>query len=246
MPAAPLRWAFFRGMRDGSPFLIVVAPFGLLFGVVAREAGWDMAEILGMSVMVIAGASQFTALQLLEDNAPTFMVILTATAVNLRNGMYSASLAPHLGTAPLWQRALIAYCLFDQTYGTAINRFTVGPPLSVAEKTAYFFGSAVLPCVVWYVASVAGAVAGQAIPAGLALDFAVAVTFIALFAPMLRSLPHLAAALVSIVVALACAWMPYQTGLLVAALVAMLTGAGVERWLEGRASGPETGPGAGP
>ena len=40
-------------------------------------------------------------------------------------------------------------------------------------------------------------------------------------APALRSLPHLAAAAVSVGVALALAWMPYSLGLMVAALLAM-------------------------
>ena len=41
------------------------------------------------------------------------------------------------------------------------------------------------------------------IPPEYALDFAVPITFIALFAPQLRSVPHLAAALVSVAVSLA-------------------------------------------
>ena len=138
------RRAFWRGMRDGAPFVLVIAPFGLLFGVVAREAGWDMAEILAMSVVVIAGASQFTALQLMEEHAPTLIVILTATAVNLRHAMYSASMAVHVGSVPVWKRALIAYFLVDQTYGTAMARYAREPALGAAEKAAYFFGGGAL------------------------------------------------------------------------------------------------------
>ena len=78
--------------------------------------------------------------------------------------------------------------------------------------------------------------AGTAIPAGLALDFAVPITFIALVAPALRSLPHLAAAVVSVVVALALAWMPYSLWLMVAALARDARPApAVERWQERRA-----------
>jgi 4-azaleucine resistance transporter AzlC len=202
MPRAAHRRAFLQGMRDGAPFLIVIVPFGLLFGVVAREAGWDMAEILGMSVLVIAGASQFTALQLMAHEAPTFVVILAATAVNLRHAMYSASLAPHLGRLPVWRRALVAYCLVDQTYGVAINRYAVAPAMSAGEKAAFFLGTATGTCSCWYAASVAGALLGRGLPPALALDFAVPVAFIALFAPALRSPPHLVAAVVSVVVAL--------------------------------------------
>ena len=80
--------------------------------------------------------------------------------------------------------------------------------------------------------ALAGALVGARMPDWLALDFAVPVTFIALFAPALRSLPHLAAAAVSVGVALALAWMPYSLGLMVAALLAMGTGAAVEAWME--------------
>ncbi|MBP7243603.1 AzlC family ABC transporter permease [Amaricoccus sp.] len=234
MQQAPRRKAFLLGLRDGAPFVLVVVPFGLLFGVAAREAGWNLAQILGMSVFVIAGASQFTALQLLSDQAPLVIVIVTALAVNLRLAMYSASLAPLIGAAPFWQRALIGYALTDQTYGTTITNATLRPPMSAQERVWHFFGSAAAICPPWYVSSIAGALIGSAIPPALALDFAVPITFIALVAPMLRSPPHVAAAFVSVAVSLALAWMPYNLWLLIAAVLAMLTGAGVELLLERR------------
>ena len=132
--------------------------------------------------------------------------------------------------APPWQRALAAYGLTDQTYGVAIARYSREPPLAPGTHMAYFFGCALPVCGPWYVATWAGAVAGAAIPSALALDFAVPVTFIALVAPGLRSLPNLAAATVSVAVALALYRLPYNLWLLVAAVAAMLTGASVEAW----------------
>ena len=96
--------SYWQGLIQGIPFSFVVAPFGVLFGVVASEAGLNMFEALAFSAAVIAGAAQFTAIQLLQDQAPTFVVIASALAVNLRVAMYSASLTPHLGEAKLWQR----------------------------------------------------------------------------------------------------------------------------------------------
>jgi 4-azaleucine resistance transporter AzlC len=227
--------AFWLGFRDALPFLIVIVPFGLLFGVVATEAGWRLAETMGMTVMVIAGASQFTALQLLSENAPLLIVIATALAVNLRMAMYSASMSQHVGALPFWKRALVAYTLTDQTFGVATNRFTLQPDASPAWKVAYYLGVSAPVCGPWYLATWLGAVAGGAIPQGLALDFAVPITFIALVAPSLRSLPHLAAAVVSVAVSLALAWLPYNLWLLVAAILAMLTGAWVEARMERKA-----------
>jgi predicted branched-subunit amino acid permease len=234
MPSPSPTDAYWQGVRDSAPFLIVIVPFAVLFGVLATEAGWNVAQVMAMSVLVIAGASQFTALQLISENAPTVMVILTALAVNLRMAMYSASMAPHIGTAPLWQRALAAYFLVDQTYGTAINRYTLTPRMSPAQKIAYFFGAVTPVCLPWYAATYAGAVAGSAIPPEFALDFAVPITFIAMVAPALRSLPHLAAAFVSVVAALLLVAIPFGLGLMIAAALAMATGAMVEIWQEGR------------
>ncbi len=168
------------------------------------------------------------------DNAPTAIVLATALAVNLRMAMYSASLAPFLGRAPLWQRAVIAYLNVDQTFAMAVARYERDLAMTVPERVAYFLGTATPVCPLWYVFTYLGAVAGSAIPPGLALDFAVPITFLALVGPMLRTLAHVASAATSVAVALALADLPGGLGLLVAGASAMAVGAAVETWLERR------------
>lgn len=209
---------------------MVIIPFGLLFGVAGTEAGFNLAEVMGFSVLVVAGASQFAAVQLMADNAPVVMVLATSLAVNLRMAMYSASLAPHLGAAPTWQKALAAYFMVDQAYAMSMLEYERHPKQSVAEKIAYYAGACTPICPQWYVSTLIGATVGQAIPPEFALDFAVPITFLAMLAPMLRTLAHVAAATVSIVLALLLAFLPGGTGLLIAAAVAMFTGAQVELW----------------
>jgi predicted branched-subunit amino acid permease len=223
---------FIQGAIDSLPFFIVIVPFGALFGVIATEAGMNLAQVMGFTVLVIAGASQLTALQLLTDHAPTLVVIVTALAVNLRMAMYSASLAPHLRTAPLWKRALAAYVLFDQPYALSTIEFEKNPDRSTAEKLSYFFGTGVPLGVAWYIATFCGAVLGENIPSDLGVDFAVPISFLAVVAPMLKSLAHVAAAMTSVVLVLALSFMPYGTGLLVAAIAALVVGTLVETWTE--------------
>ncbi|MFN6979895.1 MAG: AzlC family ABC transporter permease, partial [Gemmobacter sp.] len=67
------RRAFWRGARDALPFLVILVPFALLFGVVGTDAGLSLAQVMGFSIFVIAGASQFAAVQLLAENAPTLV-----------------------------------------------------------------------------------------------------------------------------------------------------------------------------
>ncbi len=228
--------AFWRGFRDCSPFILVVAPFGLLFGVVASEAGLNLLETMTMTILVIAGAAQFTALALIEDQAPTIVVIIAALAVNMRMAMYSAALVPHLGKTSLRTRALASYFMVDQTFAVSIKEFESDPELPIANKVAYYFGCAASVCPVWYGFSLLGALVGESIPKEYSLDFAIPICFISLIAPMLRSFPHLVCALVSIIMAVLLAWMPYNLWLIVAAIVAMMAGAKTELWLEGRKS----------
>lgn len=226
--------AFRYGMIQSLPFLIVIVPFAMLFGVVALEAGVDIAQVLGFSVLVLAGASQFTAVQLLSDHAPTWVVILSGLAVNLRMAMYSASLVPWLKGASGGQKAWIAYTLIDQSYALAIQHYERHPRLNLQQRLAYFFGAAVAMCVPWIAASWLGAALGQAIPDDIALDFAMPITFLAMIAPMLRTQAHMAACFVSIIAALLLAGLPSGLGMMIAALFGMGTGALIEVWTERR------------
>lgn len=223
--------SFRTGFVDALPFLVVIVPFGLLFGVVAAEAGLDLFQTLVMAAFVLAGASQFAALQLLNDQAPTLVAILTGLAINMRLAMYSASMSAHIGKASLTQRLLFAYVLIDQTYAIAHRKFEETPAMSIDQKIWYFIGCSATLCLAWMAVALIGALVGSAIPPKYALDFAVPVTFIALFAPLLRSVPHIAAAFVSVVAALVFAELPYNLGLMVAAILAMTTGAALEKRL---------------
>lgn len=79
-----------------------------------------------------------------------------------------------------------------------------------------------------------GAVIGTRIPPEYALDFALPITFLALVAPGLTSLAHVAAALTATALALALIGMPFSLGTIVAALCAMVVGAQTELWMTRR------------
>ncbi len=221
--------AFRSGLLAGLPFLLIGVPFAVLFGVVATEAGLSVTQTIGFSLLVIAGASQFTAIQLMTENAPVFIVIAAALAVNLRMAMYSASLQPHLGSATFGQRALAAYLNVDASYALGIQKFEDRPDWPVLEKFLFFCGTMVLMFPLWVIGTAIGAIAGDALPDGLDLDFAMPIMFLALTAPMVKTLAHLGAAVTSILGALLFAFLPSGIGILVAGLCAMTVGAEIER-----------------
>lgn len=229
MPSATSKSAFLSGFAVGLPFTIVVIPFAMLFGFAASEAGLPLAEVMAFSFLVIAGASQFAALQFMSDNAPTLVIMASALAVNLRMAMYSASITPHLGAEPLWKRIILAYFLVDQTYALSIAKFDETPEMTLRQKTGYFLGTVAPICPLWYLGTYLGVELGALIPVDYGLDFIVPIAFLAIVAPALRTPAHIAAAVTSIIAALALYWVPLNLGLLIAALLAMMVGAEVER-----------------
>ena len=226
--------ALMHGIRDGMPFIVVVAPFAMLFGVVATEAGLSNAQTIIFSFTVIAGAAQFAAVQLMAENAPVLIVVTTALAVNLRMAMYSASIAPYLRGVPFWKRAAMSYLLVDQSYAIGLAKYEVEPDMTPSARAAYFVGTMVLNMPLWYGGTLVGAVVGSRIPPEYALDFAVPITFLALVGPMLKSAAHVMAAFTSVTLALMLAFVPYNLGLMIAAVAAMMVGAQVELMVERR------------
>ena len=185
---------FRQAVLRAVPFTVMIVPFGALFGVLATAQGMSVFEAMAFSVVVIAGASQFAALQMMQDGAPILLIILTATAVNLRMAMYSVALTPHLGMAPLWQRAVIAYFLVDQSFVLGAAEFERRPDWGLAEKLAWYAGIVTPICGLWYLATWLGATFGKSVPPHWPFDFIVPVSFLAMIAPILLTRAQMVAA----------------------------------------------------
>ena len=229
---------FQLGLKQALPFIFIVGPFGLVFGTIASNAGLSVIEALSFSVFVMAGSAQLTALQLMLDGSPTLIVVLSALAVNLRMMMYSASLTPYLGKAPLKQRILAAYSTLDQSYALSLQQFETEPQMTLQARMRFFLGAAAPVIPTWYISTFAGAFLGKSFPSELPLDFAIPLTFIALFAPLLRSAAHISAALSATIAAALFSDVPFNLGLIMAGFVGMSMGAATERHLLARADQP--------
>lgn len=229
MDPTAFRIEFRRGLWTGLPFLLVVIPFAALFGALASGAGLSVLEVLGFSVIVVAGAAQFTALQLMTEQAPTLVVIVSALAVNLRMAMYSASLATHVGEASLATRVAVAYCNVDQSYASSVLEFERRPDMGLQAKLGYFFGIMAVIAPGWYVASVAGAIVGPAILPDHGTEVFLPLTFLAMIAPGLRTSAHRWAAVAATIAGVVLSFMPLSLGLIPAALIGMVVGAEIER-----------------
>jgi 4-azaleucine resistance transporter AzlC len=203
------------GVRDVSPLMLGIAPFALVAGIAAVDAGLGLAEAVGMSVVVFAGASQLAALELLGENAPLAVVVGTAVVINLRMLMYSASIAPHFADYGRRLRAGLAYLLTDQAYALSVAEFDENPDRT---RWRYYLGAAASLWIVWQIGTVAGVVLGASVPDAWGLTFAVPLVFLALLVPAMKDRPTTVAGGAGGAIAVVAAGLPLNLGLLVGAL----------------------------
>jgi len=218
-------WA---GVRALAPMLLGVAPFGLIYGVLAVGAGMPPWLACAMSAIVFGGASQMILTQLWAAGTPAVIVAFTVAMVNLRHALYSATIAPALSPLPKGWKALIAYLLTDEAFAAMTRRLS-----DTGERQRYrhwfFFGAGFALWFSWQLSTLAGVLVGAQVPRDWPLDFFLPLTFIAIIVPNLKHRAHLAAALVASVLAVACYGMPHKLGLMAAGLGGIAAGLLVRR-----------------
>ncbi len=218
------RAEFLNGVKAELPILLGVLPFGMIYGVLALQAGLPPAAALAMSSIVFAGSSQLIGTQLMAQGAGGLVIVATTFVVNLRHALYSASVAPFIKQLPARWKVLLAYLLTDEAYAVTITRFTQSDSSAAANKHWFYFGAGITLWSSWQLSTAVGIFVGQLIPASWGLDFTLALTFIALVVPNLKDRASVAAAVsAGIMAVFSYAW-PYKLGLFAAALTGIAVG----------------------
>lgn len=225
-PLTAARLEFWAGVRGVLPLIVGVVPFGMIYGVLALAAGLAPNAAQSMSAIVFAGSSQFAATQLFAAGTPAVVIVLTITVLNLRHALYSATVAPYLKTlSPLW-KGVLAYLLTDEAFAVSILHYQREG--SSARRHWFFLGSGLALWTSWQLSTAAGIFLGAVIPSSWSLDFTLALTFIAMAVPAMKDRAGAAAALSAGISAVALHSLPYNLGLIAAALTGILVGLGVE------------------
>jgi 4-azaleucine resistance transporter AzlC len=170
-------------MGEGWPVLGTTLLVGMTFGVVARQSGLQPLEIVAMSLLVFAGASQFAMVRLFSESAPTLIVIASVLFINLRHALMAASLRSELRELPPFGRLLAGFFLTDEAFAMATGHFRRG-----GRSLAYYFAFAISLYMLWNIATLAGVLLGDAIgdPRRYGIDFAITATFIGIVVLAIR------------------------------------------------------------
>ncbi|NOK57412.1 MAG: AzlC family ABC transporter permease [Chloroflexi bacterium AL-W] len=189
LPTKPAHHPFFSktdfraGFVATLPLWLGAAPFGIIYAVTAIAAGLTPAQTLGMSLLVFAGAAQFTAAGMFGGGIAPCTIITTALILNTRHILLAASLVPFLRPVKLWGKALLAFQLTDETYAVGIQQFLEGK-----GSPGFQFGANISLYCIWQLSTVVGIFLGRFVPdpAAYGLDLVFPLTFMALLVPLLR------------------------------------------------------------
>jgi 4-azaleucine resistance transporter AzlC len=224
-PAAGAARTGAGSVRNGLVGSLALVPsvfvYGTVFGGLAVQQGLTAGQVIGMSVLVFAGASQFVAVPMLAAGAPAIAIVVTTYVVNMRHYLMAATLAPAFRGYPRRWLALIAHVINDESFAVAVARSR--PP-----DAWIYLGSALAICAAFTGGVVVGVSVGGLVerPERYGLDFAFPAVFLALVAVQLRRradwLVAIGAALLAVALALVLPgnWHIVLTGLVVSAVAA--------------------------
>lgn len=210
-------------------------PFGIAFGAVAIAPAGKLSPLAAgaMSAFVFAGSSQFIAAGLVTSGAGLLVIILTTFVVNLRHALYSATLAPHMKHLPRRWLLPLGFWLTDESFVVSAHRYHQRD--DAPHKHWFVFGASLFMYLNWQACTWIGILAGSQIedPGRWGLDYAMSVTFLGIVVPMVTSRPVALAVAVAGVTAVLAHSLPYNMGLMLAALLGVTAGVLAERrWPE--------------
>jgi 4-azaleucine resistance transporter AzlC len=205
-PAAGWRSDFILGLWHIAPLMVGLVPFGLLMGALAAQKGFGVLDMMLMSGLVFAGASQFVALELWRDPIPMLAIVAATGMINLRHVMMGAAMQPAMGRFNRFQAPASLFLMADEIWAMAMRRAADG-----RLSPAYYFGLSLMFYLSWVFWTGLGTVIGGVIkdPARYGFDFAFTAVFLILIVGLWRGRASIAPLIASAVVALAAhAWLP--------------------------------------
>ncbi len=210
-------------MRAGLPVLLGFIPVGIAYAVIARQAGFTVAETVLMSVSVFAGASQMMAAGMYAEGASFIAIILTTLILNLRHVIMSTCVFNRMKDAKGPSKLIAAFGVTDESFAI----FTT--EREERCKLPFFLGIISVTYSSWVAGTAIGAIASDLLPPliGASLGIALYAMFIALIVPAAKRSIKLCLLIVltAVVNSVLSIWLDSSTSLIASTLAC--AGAGV-------------------
>lgn len=158
------------GMRQGAlqlaPVAIFFVPFGIAFGVVAATHGMTAPQSIAFSFLAFSSSAQFSTLEFWHGAVAWGSLALAVIAINARNVVMGAALAPWVNTMPLAQRLPTVALLNDANFAVCQTAFREG-----SRDMGLLLGSGMVLWSAWVLGAAVGALAGPAFGSPAAFGF---------------------------------------------------------------------------
>tara|TARA_E500000178_G_scaffold106991_1_gene106801 strand:+ start:564 stop:1244 length:681 start_codon:yes stop_codon:yes gene_type:complete len=210
---------FKLGFFDVAPHLLSVVPFGIIFGAIGIELGFDPIMTYATSLIIFGGASQIVFLQLLSGGASSLIAITSVGVINSRHLLYGAVLSEYLQKLSLIKKLFISYFIVDQGFAVSNQYFKKKP--NEKFKHYHLIGSGITLWFIWQVSTIMGIYLGSIVPEELGLKFAIPLTFIAIIINELRKIDHLIVMIVSGLSATFFYNAPFKTYIIISPLIGL-------------------------
>jgi 4-azaleucine resistance transporter AzlC len=184
-------------VRDGLAVGVATGAYGISFGAVSVAAGLDVLQTCALSLLVFTGASQFALVGVVAAGGTPLSGAVTGLLLGTRNTLYGLRLAPLLRWRG-WRKVAAAHLLIDESTAMSVNRD------GTAAARVGFLSTGLAVFVLWNLATLGGALAGEALgdPRTYGLDAAVGAAFLALLWPRLRDRHNQVTAVLAVALAL--------------------------------------------
>jgi 4-azaleucine resistance transporter AzlC len=175
------RQGLFQGFLKCVPVGLGVFAYGLVFGMLAVQAGMSPLQAQLMSLVVFAGASQLMALEFWGPELPVLTIVLTTFVVNLRHILMGAAMRDWLVRVSPGKSYLSLYFMTDESWALSVKEMASGK-----KDAAFLLGSGLCIYFFWNLSTFIGSTMSfwidryLADPSVLGLDFAFTAVFIAL------------------------------------------------------------------
>ncbi len=157
-----------------------VGTFGFVFGVGTVAAGGSVLQACAMSLLVFTGASQFSAVSVIDGGGSTASALGSGLLLAARNSVYGLTMARHLDGS-LGRRMIAAQLVIDESTAMSTSQSTS------RERSAAFWMTGLSVFVFWNIGTLIGALVGTSInPQTFGLDAAFPAGFVAMVAPHFR------------------------------------------------------------
>ena len=191
--------AFMKGLVDGIPICLGYISVSFAFGIFAVENGLSALEALLISMTCVTSAGQLAAVPIIATQGGLIQLAVSQLVINMRYALMSISLSQKLDDkVSLADRFAIAFVNTDEVFAVASGQYG-------RVSKWYMYGLILTPWAGWAAGTLAGALAGNVLPAVVTSSLGVAIygMFIAIVVPeMKKSRP--VALCVGIAVALSC------------------------------------------